>query len=203
MEKRFYSLPPLPYEYKALAPYISEEQLRIHHSKHHQAYVDNANAILRKLDDAATSGSEVDIKSLCKELSFNLGGHLLHSRFWETLAPPGEVGKEPSGHLADAISRDFGGLEKFKRQFSQAAMSVEGSGWAVLTYCFELDRLMIMQIEKHNVNVIAGFPLVMDLDVWEHAYYIDYRNARAKFVEAFWSVVNWDGVSDWFSEVRS
>lgn len=191
LERKFYSLPPLAYGYNALAPYISEEQLKIHHSKHHQAYVDNANAILKRLDEAARLGSEVDVKGLCKELSFNLGGHILHSSFWKTLSPPGKGGGGPSGHLVDAIAKDFGGLERFKRQFSQAALSVEGSGWAALTYCGELDRLMIMQIEKHNVNAIPGFPIVMDLDVWEHAYYIDYKNLRPKYVETFWNHVNW------------
>ncbi len=202
LEKKFYSLPPLGYSYVALAPHISEEQLRIHHSKHHRAYVDNANAILKKLDDAAQGGADVDVRSLSKELSFNLGGHTLHSIFWESLAPPGKGGDKPSGYLADLIIKDFGSLERFKKVFSQAALSVEGSGWAALTYCNELDRAMVMQIEKHNVNIFPDFPIIMDLDVWEHAYYIDYRNARAKFIDAFWNLVNWDGASDRFSALR-
>ncbi len=128
MEKKFYSLPPIGFNYNALSPYISEEQLKIHHTKHHQAYVDNANAILKKLDDAAQSGADVDIKTLSKELSFNLGGHTMHSYFWETLAPPGKGGDKPSGQLADAIAKDFGSFERFKKEFTQAAVGVEGSG---------------------------------------------------------------------------
>ena len=202
LEKKFYSLPPLAFNYNALAPYISEEQLKIHHSKHHQAYVDNANAILKKLDDAAQNSTDVDIKALTKELSFNMGGNTLHSYFWKTLAPPGKGGDSPGGLLADAIAKDFGSFERFKKLFTQAAVSVEGSGWAALTFCGETGRLIIMQLEKHNVNAFPDYPILMDLDVWEHAYYLDYKNARAKFVEAFWSVVNWDGIGRWFSEVK-
>jgi len=201
LEKKFYSLPSLPYAYNALAPHISEEQLKIHHSKHHQAYVDNTNAILKKMDAAAQDGTDLDMKALSKELSFNLGGHTLHSYFWENMAPPGKGGDRPGGALADAITKDFGSLERFKKVFSQTATSVEGSGWAALTYCGETDRLMLIQIEKHNVNVFPDFPILMVLDVWEHAYYIDYKNIRAKFVEAFWNVVNWDGIGRWFDEM--
>jgi len=104
--------------------------------------------------------------------------------------------------LADAIAKDFGSFERFKKLFTQAAVSVEGSGWAALTFCGETGRLIIMQLEKHNVNAFPDYPILMDLDVWEHAYYLDYKNARAKFVEAFWSVVNWDGIGRWFSEVK-
>jgi len=201
MENKFYVLPKLPYEYGALAPYMSEEQLRIHHSKHHQAYVNGANAILQRLDKARKENAEIDIKSSLKELSWNIGGHLLHSLFWENLAPPRKGGGKPGGVLGDVIEKEFGSFERFKKEFTQAAISVEGSGWTALTYCKQTQRPIIMQIEKHNTNVYPMFRILMVLDVFEHAYYIDYKNDRAKFVEAFWNIVNWDGVNKRIEEL--
>jgi Fe-Mn family superoxide dismutase len=201
METRLYVLPKLPYEYGELAPYMSEEQLRIHHSKHHQAYVNGANTILQKLEKARKENADVDIKSTLKELSWNVGGHLLHSLFWENLAPPGKGGGKPGGVLSDSLDKEFGSFERFKKEFSQAAISVEGSGWAALTYCKQTQRPLIMQIEKHNTNVYPMFRILMVLDVFEHAYYIDYKNDRAKFVEAFWNIVNWDAVNKKIQEL--
>lgn len=194
-ENKFYVLPKLSYGYKDLAPYMSEEQLRIHHSKHHQAYVNGANSILQKLDKARKEGTDLDMKATLKELSFNIGGHLLHSLFWENLAPAGKGGGKPSGALADFIDKEFGSFDQFKKEFTQAAVSVEGSGWAALTLCKQTNRPIIMQIEKHNTNVYPMFRILMVLDVFEHAYYIDYKNERAKFIDAFWSIVNWDGIN--------
>lgn len=198
MEPRHYSLPQLNYAYGDLAPYISEEQLRIHHQKHHQAYVNGANAILARLEKARKENAEVDMKSTLKELSFNIAGHLLHSLFWGNLAPPSKS-RAPSGKLADAINNEFGSIGRFKREFSQAAVSVEGSGWAALSFCNETERLLLMQIEKHNINLYPTFKILLVLDVFEHAYYIDYKNDRAKFVEAFWNIVNWEEVERRFS----
>ena len=190
---KFYSLPKLPYGYKDLEPYMSEQQLTIHHQKHHQAYVNGANAIFERLDKARRDGADVDVKASLKELSWNMGGHLLHSLFWGNLAPTGTgVGGKPSGVLGDAIEKEFGSFERFKREFTQAAASVEGSGWAALTLDKQTGRPLIMQIEKHNTNVYPTFRIVMVLDVFEHAYYIDYKNDRAKFVDAFWNIVNWN-----------
>jgi len=195
MEKSmFYVLPELPYGYRDLKPHISEEQLRIHHQKHHQGYVNGANTILQKLEKARKDGTDLDVKSTLKELSFNIGGHILHSLFWSNLAPAGKGGGKPGGVLGDAIEREFGSFERFKREFSQAAVSVEGSGWAALSFCRQTNRPIIMQIEKHNTNVYPMFRILMVLDVWEHAYYLDYKNERAKFVDAFWNIVNWDEV---------
>jgi Fe-Mn family superoxide dismutase len=195
-EKQFYVLPQLSYGYKDLEPYISEQQLTIHHQKHHNAYVTGANNILQKLDKARKENTDVDVKSTLKELSFNIGGHLLHSLFWGNLAPSTKGGGgKPSGVLAEWIDKEFGSFERFKKEFSQAATSVEGSGWAALTLCRQTNRLMIMQVEKHNTNVYPMFRIVMVLDVFEHAYYIDYKNDRAKFVENFWNIVNWSEVN--------
>jgi Fe-Mn family superoxide dismutase len=194
-DKKFYSLPELPYAYNALEPFISETQLQIHHDKHHAAYVKGANAILEKLDLARQAGSEVDMKATLKELSFQAGGHILHSLFWQNLAPAAKAGKEPGGAVADALKEEFGSFERFKKEFSAAAASTEGSGWAALARCGMTGRLLIMQIEKHNVNVYPMLRILMVLDVWEHAYYLDYKNERPKFVEAFWNIVDWDEVN--------
>jgi len=193
---KLYTLPKLPYEYKALAPYMSEEQLTLHYTKHHQAYVTGANAILTKLDKARRENTDLDMKATLKELSFHIGGYRLHALFWENLAPAGKGGGGlPKGDLAKAIDAEFGTFDRFKKEFTQAASSVEGSGWAVLTHCLKTNRLLIMQLEKHNVNLVPGFRILMALDVWEHAYYLDYKNDRAKFIEGFWNLVNWDEVN--------
>ncbi len=196
-----YSLPKLPYEYKDLEPYISEEQLKIHHSKHHQAYVNGANAILEKLDKARKEDAALDIRATLKELSFNIGGHLLHSLFWGNLAPTGKGGGKPGGVFGEIVEKEFGSFERFKKEFTQAAISVEGSGWAALTFCKQTNRPIIMQIEKHNTNIYPMFRILMVLDVFEHAYYLDYKNERAKFVDAFWSIVNWDEVNKRLEEL--
>jgi len=198
---KFYVLPKLPYGYKDLEPYMSEQQLTIHHQKHHQAYVNGANAILERLDKARKEGTDMDIKATLKELSWNIGGHLLHSLFWGNLAPAVKGGGgKPSGSLSEAIDKEFGSFERFKKEFTQAAVSVEGSGWAALTFCRQTRRPIMMQVEKHNTNVYPTFRILMVLDVFEHAYYIDYKNERAKFVEAFWNIVNWNEISKRFEE---
>lgn len=195
MAGKLYSLPKLPYDYTALAPYISEQQLTLHHTKHHNAYVIGANTLLEKFDKARKEGADVDMKAAAKELSFHIGGYRLHNFYWDNMAPSGKGGGgAPKGELARVLDAEYGSFARFRKEFTQAATGVEGSGWAVLTYCKGTDRPGIMQIEKHNVNVIPGFAILMALDVWEHAYYLDYKNDRAKFVEGFFSVVNWDSV---------
>lgn len=187
-----YQLPKLDYEYDELEPHISKEVLKIHHTKHHQVYVDNSNKILKKLEDARNKNDDLDLKHLLKSLSFNVGGHILHSIFWKTISSNNS--EEPKGKLLEKINNDFGSFSRFKEEFSNVANSVEGSGWAALTYCNETDKLILMQIEKHNVNICPGIKILMVLDVWEHAYYLDYKNKRNKFVEAFWKIVNWKKV---------
>lgn len=199
---RSYELPKLEYEYKDLSPYMSEEQLRIHHTKHHQAYVTGANGILQKLDKARKENADLDLKSTLKELSFNIGGHLLHSLFWGNLAPEGKGGAEPNGRLAEVLAKEFGSVDRFKKEFAQTAVSAEGSGWAALTYCRQTARPIIMQVEKHNTNVYPMFAILMVVDVFEHAYYIDYKNDRAKFVNAFFNIVNWNVVGNRLDNLR-
>jgi Fe-Mn family superoxide dismutase len=203
MEKvRSFTLPKLPYDYNALAPYISEQQLKLHHDKHHQAYVNGANVAFEKLDKTRSDNTDVDVKATLKELSFNIGGHLLHSIFWENMAPAGKGGGQPSGAIADLINKEFGSFDRFKKEFTMAAAGTEGSGWAALAMHPCVGRPLIMQIEKHNVNVYPTFNILMVLDVWEHAYYLDYKNERPRFIEAFWNIVNWDQVNKNLSFVK-
>ena len=193
MEKaKYYEFPKLNFGYSDLAPFLSEEQLMIHHQKHHQAYVNGANAILEKIEKARTDNLEMDIRSVSKELSFQIGGHVLHSLFWRNLAPAGRGGGgEPIGKLSEMIKRQYGSFERFKKEFTQGAVSVEGSGWMSIIYCGQTGRILPMQIEKHNTNIIPGHKFILVLDVFEHAYYIDYKNDRTKYVAAFWDNVNW------------
>jgi superoxide dismutase, Fe-Mn family len=204
MEKvKNFTLPKLPYDYNALEPYISERQLKLHHDKHHQTYVNNANATFEKLDKAHSENTDLDIKALLKDISFNIGGHMLHTTFWENMGPSGKGGGgAPGGAAADMINMGFGSFERFKKEFTMAASTAEGSGWAALAIHPCIDRPLIMQIEKHNVNVYPNFQILMVLDVWEHAYYVDYKNERPKFIEAFWNVVNWEKVNKNLSLVK-
>jgi len=192
-EVKTFVLPELPYEYGALKPYMSEEQLKIHHDKHHAAYVNGANNILAKMDKARAENADFDVKSTLKELSWNIGGHALHSLFWPNMSPKG--GGAPGGKLGDWLTKEFGSFDRFKKEFTMAANSVEGSGWAALALGSQTSRPYIMQVEKHNMNVYPAYTVLMVLDVFEHAYYIDYKNDRAKFVEGFWNVVNWDEIN--------
>jgi len=199
MEK--YILQNLPYGYKDLEPYISEEVLKLHHDKHHAGYVSAANALSEKIDSARKSGEVIDFKSVLKAVSFNVAGHILHETFWKNMAPASKASAgKPGGELAEAINKEFGSFERFKTEFSETAKSVEGSGWAILAFHKEHGNLNIIQVEKHNVNFFPEQKILLCLDVWEHAYYLDYKNDRAKFIENWWNVVNWEDVEKRFSE---
>ena len=190
-----YTLPPLPYAYNALEPYISQQIMTLHHDKHHNAYVTGANAALDKLEKARAGTLQIDIKGTLRDLSFTVGGHKLHSIFWTNMAAAGKGGGgAPTGKLADKITADFGSVDKFKAQFSDAAKAVEGSGWALLLYDHEIDSLVLTQVEKQNFMHLPELPILLSIDVWEHAYYLQYLNDRAKYVEAWWNVVNWEDV---------
>jgi Fe-Mn family superoxide dismutase len=188
-----YVLPPLPYAYNALEPYISQQIMTLHHDKHHNAYVTGANAALDKLEKARAGQLQIDIKGTLRDLSFNVGGHKLHSIFWMNMAAAGRGGGgAPTGKLADKITADFGSFDRFKAQFSDAAKAVEGSGWALLLYDHEIDSLVLTQVEKQNFMHLPELPILLSIDCWEHAYYLQYWNDRAKYVEAWWNVVNWE-----------
>ena len=197
-----YSLPPLPYKNNALEPHISEQIMTLHHDKHHQAYVNGANAALDKLEKARAGAMQVDVRGVLRDLSFNIDGHKLHTIFWPNMAPAGKGGGKPGGKLADKMDQDFGGFDKFKAQFSDACKTVEGSGWALLLYDREIDSLVLTQIEKQNFMHLAELPILLGADQWEHAYYLQYLNDRAKYVEAWWNVVNWDDVAKRFDGAR-
>jgi len=199
-----YNLPNLPYEYNALEPYMSKEVLVLHHDKHHAAYVNAANALLDKIDEARKNNEDLDFKSVLKSLSFNVGGHILHEIFWKTMYPALKNKQKPSGKLAEAIEKEFGGFERFKKEFSETAKSVEGSGWAALAFHKEhgvFGALSVIQIEKHNVNLYPDQKILLCLDVWEHAYYLDYKNDRVKFIENWWNIVNWEEVEKRFEMI--
>ncbi|MDY6050510.1 MAG: superoxide dismutase [Corynebacterium sp.] len=189
-----YELPKLDYAYDALEPYISAEIMELHHTKHHQNYVNGANAALEKLEAARNDDSIAgSVTALSKDLAFNLGGHTNHSIFWKNLAP--QKGGEPTGELKSAIDRDFGSFEKFKSHFAAAALGLQGSGWAVLAYDHIGQRLVVEQMTDQQGNLsIALEPLLM-LDMWEHAFYLQYKNVKADYVKAVWNVFNWDDVA--------
>jgi Fe-Mn family superoxide dismutase len=195
-----YTLPALPYAYNALEPYISQQIMTLHHDKHHNAYVTGANAALDKLEKARAGQLQIDVRGVLRDLSFNIDGHKLHSIFWQNMAPAGKGGGSPGGKLADKIVADFGSVDKFKQQFSDAAKAVEGSGWALLLYDNEIDALVLTQVEKQNFMHLAELPVLLGLDVWEHAYYLQYLNDRGKYVDAWWNVVNWDDAGKRFEK---
>lgn len=196
-----YTLPDLPYKNDALEPYISKDIMALHHDKHHLAYVNGANAALDKLESGRKNNWQgVDIKGVERDLSFNLAGHVLHSIFWPNMKQNG--GGKPGGKLADMINSDFGSFDSFKAQFATAAKAVEGSGWGLLVYDPTSDQLLTLQAEKHNL--LSGqnsIPLLV-CDVWEHAYYLQYKNDRGSYVDAFWNVVNWDNVDQLLSKAK-
>ena len=189
-----YVLPKLPYAYDALEPHISAEIMELHHSKHHQNYVNGANAALEKLEAARKDGSiAAVVTALSKDLAFNLGGHTNHSLFWENLGPNG--GGKPTGALAAAIDADFGSFEEFQKHFAAAALGLQGSGWAVLAYDKIGERLVIEQMTDQQGNLSIDLVPLLLLDMWEHAFYLQYKNVKADYVAAVWNVFNWDEVA--------
>ncbi len=195
-----YSLPDLPYDYAALEPHYSAEVLELHHDKHHAAYVAGANTTLEKLDQARSSDDFGSINQLQKNLAFHLSGHVLHSMFWENLSPDG--GGKPEGELASAIDEGFGTFEGLRSQLTESALNVQGSGWGALTWEPLGQRLIVEQVYDHQSNVGQGAPPLLVLDMWEHAYYLQYRNVKADWVKAFWEIVNWPDVASRFERAR-
>ena len=195
-----YTLPDLDYDYGALEPHISGKIMELHHSKHHATYVKGANTALEQLAEARDKGDLSNVNKLTKDLAFNLGGHTNHSIFWKNLSPEG--GGEPTGELAEAINQNFGSFENFKKHFNAAALGIQGSGWALLTYEGIGGKLLIEQLHDQQGDVpVATQPLLM-LDMWEHAFYLDYLNVKADYVDAFWNIVNWDNVSERYAVAK-
>lgn len=196
-----YTLPELPYDYAALEPHISGKIMELHHDKHHAAYVAGANAALEALAAARENDDLAAVNLWEKNLAFNLGGHTNHSIFWKNLSPNG--GGEPEGELLEAIKNDFGSFTAFRKHFTATAMGIQGSGWAVLAYDSIADRLVIFQLFDQQGNVPVGtLPLFM-VDMWEHAFYLDYLNVKANYVEAIWNIANWQDVAERLADARS
>lgn len=183
-------LPKLPYDYKALEPVISGETLRIHHNRHHKAYVDGLYKAELYLVEARKTNDMEYIKYWENELAFNGSGHILHSIYWTIMAPQGSGGK-PGNNTIRHVNQYFGNIDAMKYQFIQATEKVEGSGWGILTWQPSWGRMEILQAEKHqNLTQWSGIPILV-CDVWEHAYYLDYQNRRADYVNAWWGLINW------------
>lgn len=191
-----YVLPDLAYDYAALEPHISARIMELHHSKHHKAYVDGANNALAGLEEARETGNFANINRLEKDLAFHLGGHINHSIFWTNLAP--KSGGVPEGELGSAIDEFFGSFEKFQAHFTAASMGIQGSGWGVLSWDPVGKRLIIQQLFDQQGNTAQGTIPILQLDMWEHAFYLDYQNVKADYVKAFWNIVNWANVTQRF-----
>lgn len=187
-----YVLPELPYDYGALEPHLSGRLLELHHDKHHKAYVEGANKALERLEEARSQGDFSMIAALERQLAFNVSGHLLHSLFWQNLTPRG--GGQPEGSLGEALQRDFGGFEPFKRQVVQAASTTMGSGWAALFFDPVGCQLLVGQLHDHQSEVPLGTVPLMVLDAWEHAYYLQYQSDKASFFEAVWRLWNFEDI---------
>ncbi len=196
-----YTLPDLPYDYAALEPHISARIMELHHDKHHATYVKGANSAIEQLAEAREKGDYVNIPRLSKDLAFHTGGHINHSVFWNNMSPDG--GDKPEGELAAAIDDTFGSFDKFRDHFTAAALSLQGSGWAFLAWEPLGKRLVIEQLYDQQGNVAVGTTPLLMLDMWEHAFYLDYVNVKADYVKAFWNIVNWADVARRFEGARN
>jgi len=192
-----YSLPDLDYDYGALEPHISGEINELHHRKHHAAYVAGVNSAVDKLAEARSAGDHSAILLNEKNLAFHLGGHVNHSIWWKNLSPDG--GDKPEGELAAAIDDQFGSFDAFRAQFSAAANGLQGSGWAVLGFDTLGRRLLTFQLYDQQANIPLGVIPLLQVDMWEHAFYLQYKNVKAEYVTAFWNVVNWADVQQRFA----
>jgi Fe-Mn family superoxide dismutase len=194
-----YSLPDLPYAYGALEPHLASEVLDLHYNKHHAGYVNGANDALEALAQARREQRFSSINQLEKDLAFHLSGHTLHSLLWKNLSPHG--GGRPKGALGAAVDEHFGGFDALKAQLSAAASGVQGSGWGALSWEPLGKRLVVEQVHDHQSNVgVATLPLLV-IDMWEHAYYLQYQNRKTEWIEAFWDIVNWQDVTARYDKV--
>jgi Fe-Mn family superoxide dismutase len=188
-----YELGQLPYKFDALEPHISKEVLEPHYNVSHRGYVDNANKFLEKYEKVAKGeATGYDVQGILRSLTFNINGHRLHTRFWDNMAQTGKGGGQPGGSTADLVGKQYGSFDRFKQLFTEAANSLPGAGWTVLYCDAETKNLQIATVENHFLNHIADAPIVLLLDEWEHAYYLQYRTKRADYINAWWNVINWD-----------
>ena len=195
-----YTLPDLDYDFAALEPHISGRIMQLHHGKHHAAYVAGANATLDLMAEAREKNDLTWINKLQKDLAFNLGGHVNHSIFWKNLSAEG--GDKPTGELAAAINEFFGSYDSFRAHFTANAMGIQGSGWSILAWDVLGQRLIIEQLYDQQGNLVAASVPLLMLDMWEHAFYLDYQNVKADYVAAFWNIVSWTDVQARFEAAR-
>jgi Fe-Mn family superoxide dismutase len=196
-----YTLPDLTYDYGSLEPNISGKIMELHHDKHHLAYVNGANTALDLLAEARDKNDLSWVNKLQKDLAFNLAGHVNHTVFWRNLSPEG--GDKPVGELAAAIDEFFGSYDGFRAHFTASALGIQGSGWSILAWDVLGEKLIIEQLYDHQGNLApASIPLLM-LDMWEHAFYLDYQNVKGEYVKAFWNIVSWPDVTARFEAART
>ncbi len=195
-----YTLPELGYDFSALEPNISGRIMELHHDKHHKAYVDGANTALDKLAEARESGDFSGVNKLQKDLAFNLAGHVNHTVFWTNLSPDG--GDKPTGELAAAIDDNFGSFDKFVAHFTAASAGIQGSGWGALVWDSLGEKLLVQQYYDHQGNFATGTVPLLLLDMWEHAFYLDYVNVKAEYIKAFWNIADWSNVQSRFTAAR-
>jgi Fe-Mn family superoxide dismutase len=195
-----YTLPDLDYDFAALEPHISGRIMQLHHGKHHAAYVAGANSTLDLMAEARDKSDLTWINKLQKDLAFNLGGHVNHSIFWKNLSAAG--GDKPTSELAAAIDEFFGSYDGFRAHFTANAMGIQGSGWSILAWDVLGQRLIIEQLYDQQGNLVAASVPLLMLDMWEHAFYLDYQNVKADYVAAFWNIVNWQDVQARFESAR-
>jgi Fe-Mn family superoxide dismutase len=197
---KVYSLPDLAYDHGALEPHISARIMELHHDKHHAGYVKGANVALEKLHDIREKGDFSAITMLEKNLAFHVSGHVLHSLCWTNLSPDG--GGEPAGALGELIEDTFGGFPGFRQQMTEAASTVQGSGWALASWEPTAEQFVVQQVHDHQGNHGQGLVPLLAIDAWEHAFYLQYENRKADYLEAIWNVISWADVAQRLDSAR-
>jgi Fe-Mn family superoxide dismutase len=197
-----YKLPDLPYPYNALEPYIDEQTVRLHHDRHHLAYVNGLNTALKRLEEARSKGDYSAIKAILRDAAFHGSGHVLHTLYWEGICAHAQSKEPTSGAFLDQVKKDFGSLENLKKELGEATKAVEGSGWGVLTWEPMGKRLLVLTAENHQKLTIWGVKPLFVIDAWEHAYYLKYQNRRPEYVDSFWNVVNWAEIEKKFKTTK-
>ena len=190
-----YELPRLPYNLDALEPYISKDIMDVHYNGHHKGYVTTTNKLVDRFEGVVKgSTTSYDLQGIIRGMVFNLNGHKLHSLYWNNMAPESKSEGGPGGIAGDMINKQYGSLDRFKQILFETANSLPGTGWTTLNYDVENGNLQLMTYENHFMNQIAELPIVLILDEFEHAYYLQYKNKRADYVDAWWKLINWDDV---------
>ncbi len=188
-----YELPALPYKIDGLEPYISKDIVDVHYNAHHKGYVNTSNKLIDRMNSIIKEDEKsYDLHGVIRNLTFNINGNKLHTMYWNNMTEQGKGGGKPGGRLADMIDKQYGSFERFKAFFTEAANSNPGTGWAVLNYDEENGNLQIMTVENHFMNHLAEMPVVLIVDEFEHAYYLQYKNKRPDYITAWWNLVNWD-----------